>query len=119
MEEFMEMDIALTSQEEETTEATEAIPLATVAQETQETIIQEEGVTVTWAQEVTTEAWGQELVTEWVEEMDTILVEQMGTITAPETLTWTETMENQEDPVWAEVDSAVQVQVEEVLVDLV
>ena len=43
----MEMDIALTSQEEETTEATEAIPLATVAQETQETIIQEEGVTVT------------------------------------------------------------------------
>jgi hypothetical protein len=47
MEEFMEMDIILIFQEEEVIEATEEIPLAIVAQETQETIIQEEGVTET------------------------------------------------------------------------
>ena len=56
MEEVMEMDIILISQEGETTEVTEAILSATAAQETRETIIPKKGVKQTQAQEVTTKA---------------------------------------------------------------
>lgn len=108
MEEVMEMDIILISQEGETTEVTEAILSATAAQETRETIIPKKGVKQTQAQEVTTKAWDQELVAKWAEEKDTIPAEQMEIIAVPEILTLTEAMEDQEDPVWAEGDSTDQ-----------